>query len=111
MKAASATLVILSALLFGAHLLRGGHLALAVAVAVAPALLLFRSLWATRVVRTVLAVAALEWLRTLWTLVDLRNGQGLPFTRLAIILGAVAAVTAGAALCVPSRARASERTA
>jgi len=111
MKAASTTLVILSALLFGAHLLRGGHLALAVAVALTPGLLLFRGLWAPRVVRTVLVLAAAEWLRTLWALVDFRSAQGLPFTRLAIILGAVAAVTAGAALCVPSRALTAERTA
>lgn len=86
--------VVLSSLVLAAHVWRGGQLGLAVVVAMLPALLVVRRSWAVRTVQVVLAVGAAEWLRTLWALVERRQLLGLPYTRLAIILGAIAAVTA-----------------
>ncbi len=91
-------LVVLASLLLGAHLLRGWHVAAAVAVALLPALLLVLGRWPRRVVQVVLAAGVVEWIRTLLFLVDVRRGEGRPFARMAVILGAVAAVTALAAL-------------
>lgn len=83
---------LLSALALGAHLLRGGHAGLGLAVALLPVLLLARRRWAAAVLQATLALGALEWLRTLWVLADLRRAQHLPWLRMALILGAVAAL-------------------
>jgi hypothetical protein len=89
---------LLSALALGAHLLRGGHAGLGLVVALLPLLLLARRRWAVVVVQAALALGAVEWLRTLWLLADLRRTHHLPWLRMAIILGAVAGL---AALAVP----------
>ena len=57
--------VILSFLLLGAHFLRTGHTAIAVACAALPPLLLLRGTWVPRQFQVLLLVDALEWLRTL----------------------------------------------
>jgi hypothetical protein len=98
--------VVLSSLVLGAHLLRGGHLVLAPAAALLPGLLALRSAWATRALQVVLLVAALEWVRTLLVLVDARHRMGLPFARLALILGAAALVTTASAAILQRRLRA-----
>ena len=90
--------IVLSALTLGAHLLRGGSLPLAVAAAALPLLLLPRSAAALRVLQGLLLLGAFEWLRTLTGLVELRRALGEPWHRMAVILGAVALVTALAAL-------------
>lgn len=66
-------------------------------------LLFVRAPWAARVLQAALAIGALEWLRTAAALVALRQSMGLPYTRLAIILGAVAVATALAAFIFQSR--------
>lgn len=89
---------IVSALLLGAHLMRAGWLPLALAVALLPFLLLFRRSLGVFALEAALALGALEWLRTLFVLVERRQAAGLPFLRLVAILGAVALL---AALSVP----------
>lgn len=89
--------VLLSALVLGAHVLRWGQLWLAVATAALPLLLLTGRRWAVVTLQVALAAGALEWLRTLGALVATRRELGLPYSRLAVILGGVALVTAGAA--------------
>ena len=69
------------------------RLALALSLALAGLLAVPRP-WAARAVQAGLALAALEWLRTAALLVARRQATGAPYTRLALILGAVAAVTA-----------------
>jgi uncharacterized membrane protein YphA (DoxX/SURF4 family) len=95
-RALTLAFVVLSALLLGAHVLRSGQLWLAVAVACLPLLLVVRHTWATRAVQLALAVGTAEWLRTLLALVDARQSLGLPYARLALILAAVASLSAGA---------------
>ena len=91
-------IVALSLLVLGAHFLRYGN-DIGVALSVAPIALLFvRKPWAARVVQVILVLGAIEWATTLVGLVQMRMAQGLPATRLAIILGTVIVVTAAAAL-------------
>lgn len=91
-------LVVLSLVVLGAHFLRDGNEA-GVALSLAPIALLFvRKPWAARVVQLVLVLGAIEWTRTLYELVQVRSAQGMPATRMAIILGAVVVVTAASAL-------------
>ena len=91
-------IVALSLVVLGAHFLRYGN-EIGVAVSLAPIALLFvRKPWAARVVQVVLALGAIEWATTLVGLVQMRMAQGMPATRMAIILGVVVIVTAAAAL-------------
>lgn len=52
---------------------------------------------ATRMLQMVLALGTLEWMRTAWVLAQHRIEAGLPYQRMVLILGIVAAVTAAAA--------------
>ena len=90
--------VILSFLLLGAHFLRTGHTAIAVACAALPPLLLLRGTWVPRLFQVLLLVAALEWLRTLYLLAAMRIAWDQPWGRMALILGGVALFTALSAL-------------
>lgn len=84
---------ILSALVLGAHASRNGWpLAVAALLAATPLLLVARKLWAVRVVQAVLVLGALEWARTLLRLIDVRQAHGMPYVRMAWILGGVAIV-------------------
>jgi hypothetical protein len=62
-----------------------------------------RAPWSARILQGALALGTLEWLRTAWTLASARAAAGLPYGRLLVILGAVAAATAVAALLLRSR--------
>jgi hypothetical protein len=67
------------------------------------ALLFVRRPWAVRVMQLGLGLGTIEWVRTLLSLIALRRHAGEPYTRLGIILGSVAAVTALSALVFRSR--------
>ena len=68
------------------------------------ALLFVRRQWAARALQAGLVLGALEWLRTLALLVDMRRTTGQPYLRLAFILGAVALATALTTVTFRSRA-------
>ena len=53
--------------------------------------------WAARVLQAALVLGVLEWLRTLTVLAVQRQHAGLPWLRMALILGAVAALALVAA--------------
>jgi len=94
--------VILSALVLGAHFLRGGHgglMLLCLAVALS---LLIRRPWVMTTTRVFLLLGTLEWLRTLVTLAHARVAYGEPWVRLAVILGGVMLLTAASALVFQS---------
>ncbi len=104
MKILTFAIVVLSLLVLGAHFMRYGN-DIGMVLSVAPIALLFvRKPWAARVVQAVLVLGAIEWATTLVGLVQMRMAQGLPATRLAIILGAVILVTLTAALLFETRA-------
>jgi hypothetical protein len=61
-------------------------------------MLAFRQTWVHRVIQAALVLGALEWLHTLYLIIQVRTEYGMPWTRLAVILGAVALLTALSAL-------------
>ncbi len=95
--------VLLSFLLIAAHFYRGGNLAMVLVGLVLPLLLLIPRRWVPPVVTVGLFLAALEWLHTLSAIAGLRMQMGLPWVRMAVILGAVALFTALSALVFRSR--------
>lgn len=95
--------IVLSLLLLGAHFLRYGNTPVVIGVVALLGLLFVRQRWVARVMQFVLVIGALEWLRTLVTLIQMREALGEPYLRLAVILGAVIAVTLVAALLFQSR--------
>lgn len=90
----------LSCWLLGAHFLRSGHLVLTAIMITAPLILLIREIWSVRVIQVLLGIAFVEWLRTLWLLVEVRRADGDPWMRLALILGVVALLAMGSALAL-----------
>ena len=91
-----------AALLLGAHFLRAGGLALTIA-SVALVVLVFVPHPVARIVsRICLLAGAAEWTWTTWNIAQARADQGEPYTRMAIILGAVIVFTALSAWLLPS---------
>lgn len=86
--------VILSFLLLGAHFYRAGLEPLTVLSAACPLLLFIRRSWIPRLFQVLLLAGALEWLRSLYALAAMRIAWDQPWTRLAMILGTVALLTA-----------------
>lgn len=92
--------VVFSALVLAAHFYRSRNLPLVVLSLALPLLLLARRRWSARAVQAGLVLGALEWVRTLAFFAGQRMEVGRPWGRLAVILGAVAALTALSALAV-----------
>jgi hypothetical protein len=85
--------VILSFVLLGAHFLRSWNLVLVVLCVAAPFFLFLRRRWVPRAMQALLVLGAAEWVRTLWGFAAFRRAHGEPWTRMALILGAVALFT------------------
>lgn len=94
----------LSLLLLAAHFYRAGLLPLTVASAALIGLLLVPRAWAARVVQIALLAGGVEWLRTLAALAAERISVGQPYLRMALIVLAVALLTAFSALVFRSYA-------
>jgi hypothetical protein len=93
--------VVLCFLVLGAHSSRAGWpLAVTVVLAALPLLLLTGRPWAPRLLQVALLLGALEWIRTIFTHVESRRAQGLPYQRMVLILGAVALATAASSLAL-----------
>ena len=85
--------VFISLLLLASHFLRYGNiLFMALSLSVIP-LLAIRKKWVVLLVRILLFLGTLEWVRTIWTLAAIRMEFGKPYLRMAIILGGVALFT------------------
>lgn len=96
---------LLSSLLLGAHFFRAGLTLLAVLIILFPIVLVVKRAWVARVAQVVLFLGGVEWVRTLLVFVAARRETGQSWTRLAVILGAVALFTIGSGLMF-SRSRA-----
>lgn len=81
-----------------AHFYRAASWPLVLACLLLIGLLAWPRRWAARLVTVGLAAGAVEWLWTAVVLVQQRIALGQPWTRLALILGAVALLTAGSAI-------------
>jgi len=92
-----------SLLVLGAHFFRAGSL-IAVAVCVAAiGLLLIPRRWSLRMVQLLLILGTIEWLRATYFFVGERAAYGVSWTRLSLVLGAVAGFTAFSALLLNNR--------
>lgn len=90
--------VFFSALVLAAHFLRAGDIGLVAVTVAMPLLLWLRRPWVARVVQVGLVMGAVLWVRVVLQLIDVRRSLGAPWGRMALILGAVAVVTAASTL-------------
>ena len=97
------TPVVLAALLLTAHFLRRGQALPMLASLALVALLFVRREWARRTIQVALVLGTLEWARTLAGFAAERRAAGEPWVRMALILGAVIAVTLGGAVALEAR--------
>ena len=95
--------IVLSLLLLAAHYLRGGAVVVTGVLVGLCALLFVPRVWAARLLQVALILGCIEWLRTLVVLALQRQHAGLPWLRIALILGAVAALTAASAWLFQTR--------
>jgi hypothetical protein len=86
--------VLFSFLLLAAHFYRAGIPFLSGLCVGILFLLFFRKSWVPRLFQALLILGAFEWLRTLYIFATMRIAWEQPWTRLAVILGAVALFTA-----------------
>jgi hypothetical protein len=93
----------LALLLLGAHFFRAALVPLTVVCLGLVALLFVRARWARLTLQVALAIGTLEWLRAAWEFASIRAAMGQPYTRLLVILGSVALVTALSALALRTR--------
>ena len=103
-RALLALALLLVALVTAAHFLRAREMGLVAVSLLAPLLLLAHRGWAVRALELLILSTAGLWVWTTVQLVHLRVHHGLPWLRMALILGAVALVTALASL-IPRRLR------
>jgi len=94
MNSLKLTPVVLSFLLLAAHFYRSGQVVLPGVCIATLFLLFFRKSWIPQLFQFLLILGALEWLRSLYYFAAMRIAWDQPWTRLAIILGAVALFTA-----------------
>lgn len=87
-------LAALATMVLAAHFLRDGNLAAVVILIALIPLLGLQRRWVPRVFQVILGLGALEWLRTLLALRDMREALGQPHARMVAILGTVAVFTA-----------------
>lgn len=96
--------VVFSFLLLAAHFVRAGENFYALALLILLLLLTLKKSWVPWVIQVTLLLGAFEWLRTLMFVAQMRIEFGQPWTRMAIILAAVALFTALSGLVFRSKA-------
>lgn len=87
-------LYVVAAVLIAAHFLRAGSPIAAALCLATPLLFLVRRRWSLLMLQGLAYAAATMWLVTAWRLVVERQSFGRPWLLAAVILGAVAAVSA-----------------
>jgi hypothetical protein len=95
----------LSLLLLAAHVMRAGSVLLVVGCLAVMVLVPMQRAWAVWSVQVVLWLATVEWLRTAWVLMGVREAADRPWLRMVLILGAVALLSGVAAWLHGSAAR------
>ncbi len=95
--------VFISFMLLAAHFIRAGQNILALVLIFLLLLLTLRKSWVPWVIQLTLLLGAIEWLRTLVFVAQMRMEFGTPWARLAIILGSVALFTALSSLVFKSK--------
>jgi len=90
--------VILSFGLLAAHFSRANMFPLVLVSLAIPFLLLIRKAWVARGIQVLLLIGAMEWIRSMLGYIGVRKEIGEDWSRLAIILVAVAVLTVCAGL-------------
>lgn len=103
-------LVILSTLLFAAHIMRDAGLLWALPVLLPLLLLPIRARWVLRLWQGLLLLFALEWVRTTLDLALFRYQTGQPYLRMTLILLAVIALNLWAVWLLRNSHRGTEHT-
>jgi hypothetical protein len=95
--------VILSLWVMAAHELRSWNLPVVALLLLMPLLLLIKRRWVVRVMQITLLIGALEWLRTMVLLTNMRQEEGEPWVRMVVILGSVMVFTvaSGTVFAIP----------
>ena len=96
--------VFISFLILGAHFLRAGRIEISYVLLFLLLLLFIRKFWVPWVIQLTLILGAFEWVLTLLSVAQMRIEFGMPWTRMAIILGAVALFTALSCLVFRNKA-------
>lgn len=96
--------VFISFLLLAAHFLRAGQTLVMSILLCALFLLFVKKSWVPWVMQLILLIGAVEWVYTLVRVAQMRIEFGMPWTRMAIILGAVALFTMLSGLVFKSKA-------
>ena len=96
--------VFISFVLLAAHFFRAGQTVMVLLGLFLLLLLILRKSWVPWVLQVALLLGAVEWLRTLYFIAQMRIELGMPWIRMAIILGAVALFTAFSSLVFRSKA-------
>ena len=96
--------VFISFLLLAAHFVRAGEAVVAYVLVFLLPLLIIRKFWVPWVMQVTLLLGAVEWVRTLVSVAQIRIEFGMPWTRMALILAAVALFTACSGLVFRSKA-------
>ena len=96
--------VFISFLLLAAHFLRAGQTIVVVILLAMLFLLFLKKYWVPWVIQVVLLLGAVEWLRTLMSVAQVRIGMDMPWMRMAVILGVVALFTVLSCLVFRSQA-------
>ena len=96
--------VFISFLLLSAHFFRSGEIVFAVLPIALFIPLMIRQTWVPRVIQLALLLGAVEWVYTQASVAQIRMQFGMPWVRMAVILGVVALFTACSGLVFRSRA-------
>jgi len=95
--------VFISFLLLTAHFFRSGEMVFASLPIALLIPLMVRKVWVPRLIQVALVIGAVEWLYTLVSVAQIRVQFGMPWVRMALILGAVALFTALSGLVFRSK--------
>lgn len=95
--------VIISFLLLAAHFSRADQTALVIISLLIPILLFIKRRIVLRLIQIILIAAGAEWIRSMLFYIDVRKTSGDDWTRLAIILTAVAIYTVLSGLLLQNR--------
>jgi hypothetical protein len=91
---------LLCIVVLAAHFLRERNLALMLVSIAGIPFLFIRRHWVIRGIQLFFVTASIEWIHTAFVLVTERRALGLPWIRMAVILGSVAALTLASARIV-----------
>ena len=90
--------IILSFLILAAHFSRADITVLMILSLLLPFLLFIKESWVARTLQVILILGAIEWIRTIFILIETRKAMDQDWLRMAIILGGVALFTLMSAL-------------